>query len=1573
MEDQLKGGSHKRPLAILLGELRAAPPRALEELAAALIERLLDVRIAISKSGFQHGGDAGTAGRAGRLLRIECKRYSDTTPLSDRELQGEIDDARRRRPGLEAWILVATREVPENTLDTLNLKGREVGIPIVIVDWAESTTRVPDLAALCAWAPDLVASHFGTRAATVARALQRQAPPTLERMRSELQPWHIGFSQLQELANARLHQTWTNEVESRAAFGQNAAGGANPDLIERKTVSAQLSQWWGEPTAKPAVVYGAEGVGKTWATLQWVIANLSVLPITLVLPASAFPEVRGLSPASVMDLLAGALHGVTLSQDRIYWRERLYRLLERPVEEGPALVLFIDGLNQEASFDWRRLIQVLQAGPFTQRVRLLLSTQTHFLEDRLQDLRFISSGAKLIGVEPYDLTDGGEFDQMLAKHGRQRADLAPDLVPLARVPRLFPLATALSADAALHGDATVSRLLWAYGRDQLSMREGRAFTENDWEEWLRDLARQHWSVIRDRGGSEVIPQTYSVSQLDAQVGRTSLEASLNYRRLAEIIDGTWMEQVPGQPNIYRPKESTIYLALAAELLGQLEAAMAQRPESVSGALGAWIESFAATAAAADILAAAVSIAVAKGLTHASPLTSALVCALLQSQNASGSHRSEVRALAPAITAALLDAVERSSSRAQASARRWALDSLRDIPQASVSAWALIYDRVVSWVAHVTCPRPSEAAGADAPDRHFAERLLVRIGTDQPGRQVVMGVPIRVHEREMENLGDSVPQLLAGKPLVPAMRVLVAACVTAAIDMSACRAWEGFKWVILLNAIDRAETVDELARLSETARTAVEPGDGVHPEMPTRVAALLLWLTGVETHEIAASSLRVTFERGWSYDRDYLADPAGSWFTPEYRHVSQVLEDERFQLLPRLKRVSAYVGDPLLSVSESFAASLKAAADGFDMRALHTVGSWTSEDHAFHELMPAVARFAPDTAASVARRFLTGLPDRSGERRNWGAKYVHGFLIVADSEAAEAARSLRLARGETADGEEPYLAMKLLEIELLLLPASTQLDRLVEAADAYLSLQLLTIVRPVDDDEVSRFLARWPLKNRRAAEVILNVLAARPATLSEQNFNALREFAGQDTDLKLRVLAFIALTSSVPKEFGEYLLQRGWRASPEQDLFEQERGSEAVCAASAARALEELETIVTPSALLEEASKRGGAPDAAKVAARAIEAIVRPDIPSEPPDDVLVSVEVGRRAGFVSFDPQERTSDDAETVAEAFNLEVRVRMHKEANAAGHEYLKRMRSLGETLASKPVRLKDARMLVAHCSAEVERWLDGMEGLTPAFRNRLNAAGGLYLTLCEALIEVNSPLATPLWHAIEKGLKIRFVGVANLNELYHIPFRAPDTAVALRLRGTLYELARNANDKAYMDLVICAMVNKQHSWLTSKIDDDAASGEDWRSTRAVVVRGLAGLDTRAGQLDWPEGPAATHWESLRHAAMLRRNSISIARHWWNAFLDAANVEHAYAAWILFARYADRRAYAWMNDDVSARKPAGELWRLKLLHVEANQYALASAMKENESKGSRNPERYLFHLDPPEQWLDSADLPSI
>jgi hypothetical protein len=202
----------------LKAELQAADrARALENFAAAALGQLMQVPVAVAKSGFQHGGDAGAGGQQGRRFRIECKKYSDGTSLSDRELLGEIDHALARDEALEGWILVATRSVPEQLVQDLNEKAERIGVPIITIDWHEN--GVSPLAALCAFAPDLTAQLISQDAGALAEALRPAADASIEALRRSLQAWNPGLAaHLRRRARPRCGRRRTNQQ------GQEAVG-----------------------------------------------------------------------------------------------------------------------------------------------------------------------------------------------------------------------------------------------------------------------------------------------------------------------------------------------------------------------------------------------------------------------------------------------------------------------------------------------------------------------------------------------------------------------------------------------------------------------------------------------------------------------------------------------------------------------------------------------------------------------------------------------------------------------------------------------------------------------------------------------------------------------------------------------------------------------------------------------------------------------------------------------------------------------------------------------------------------------------------------------------------------------------------------------------------------------------------------------------------------------------------------------------------------------------------------------------------------------------------------------------
>ena len=240
----------------------------LENLAAGLIGGLLSIPVAVAKSGFQHGGDAGTAGHQGRRLRLECKKYSDETSFSARELLGEIDHALARDEALEAWILVATRSVPEQLAQDLVQKGERLGVPVIVIDWKHR--ELAPLAALCAFEPDVVAAEFSQEASEPARALHSVAGNAIGALLRNLQSWCLGFESLRSQSHRRLDSIWTSPRTSNAELGQDAAGGVQPKKVKRRSAHDTLTAWWVGPARddSPAAIIGWDGVGKTWAALD---------------------------------------------------------------------------------------------------------------------------------------------------------------------------------------------------------------------------------------------------------------------------------------------------------------------------------------------------------------------------------------------------------------------------------------------------------------------------------------------------------------------------------------------------------------------------------------------------------------------------------------------------------------------------------------------------------------------------------------------------------------------------------------------------------------------------------------------------------------------------------------------------------------------------------------------------------------------------------------------------------------------------------------------------------------------------------------------------------------------------------------------------------------------------------------------------------------------------------------------------------------------------------------------------------------------------------------------------------
>ncbi len=1522
---------------MLIRELQDGDAKMFENLAAALIGRLLNVHVSVAKSGFQHGGDAGPAGDQGRRFRLECKKYSSTTYLKDRELLGEIDHALARDEALEGWFLVATRSVPEQLAQDLVQKGEKLGIPVVILDWKEH--EITSLAALCSFDPDLVESEFSRKAATFARALQVTSTDAVEMLRRNLQSWCLGFESLRDRSHKKLDSIWSSPRASNAELGQDVAGAAQDKRIKRSAVHQALSTWWHGPARSdsPAAVIGWDGVGKTWAVLDWLIETKGEQPVILIIPSSAAANLSTVSETNVKQFVADRLYEVSGVRDSQHWLRRLDYLLKRPSDEGPVLTLFFDGLNQESSVPWLSLLKVLQGETFAGRVRVVISSRNHYFDNKLSRLRGLVVAAVPITVDLYDTAPGGELDQMLAFESLTQADLHPDLIELARTPRLFKLVVRFRENLVKAGQITLHRLLWEYGRDSFGVRAGKSFSESEWKAWLKEIAQKY------RDGVEA----FSVKSLGETVNRPDLSETEVYSRLSDIIDGRFAKPEPSGCLQLAP--AVIAHALGVAVLAQLDAVVTPTFESLDAELTLWLDPIAGFDQRAEILRAAVSIMVERGDSGKSPITGVLVTAWLQSQNVGDNHRRELANLALYLTGALLDAVEHSDNYTHASARLWAVNALRAIPRKGVAALTTIVERIRKWFSIISREIDSH------PDskKSLSDRFIQRIGIDTSGPVTVIGVDLELVDQFDISLRSVAPSIIEGFPLAQVVPIMEVAAISLAIKGRE-EGWDGLKWLCFLNEVDPDDTVEVLRALSKDVRFRT-PEPGVHADLPARTAAILLWLSGQEIDEDTAVSIDPGIDRWWTYEKDYLPQPGRSFFPLERRHAEIVLHDTELPLLTRIQRTKELWLDPNFEPPDAFVDEVRAAIPHLDVEKLDRHMSHTIEDHNFEELEPVFARCAPQQLADLIHNKMQNMATCPPESRYWNAVSVTDHFLLAGESEAVAAKTLRMSNTDEDEGREFYAASQLLILELQNLDAQAQIDRLIQSNLKSILTDLAEVLRVPTSHDVDALISRYAPSSAKEQDDLITLLSIHRVEFSDSAWSWLEGFAKQ-TDYDHRGLVFQMLTRADAERFGRRLVADGWSWRPEADVWINHYGTGAYIEATRALPFEQIIQRLAPWRILEAARLRGSDRMEVRLAAEIFSHVLMIEKVEEPDPGSNLSVDrADVESPPFSFSVSPRTSEDdannpMEALSKAMDAKAQEKAYRRAAETAISRIRELHASGASLYLAKIDTADYEQVLEHTPDMVDLWIEGYQEISTNFRHRVRLAEGAFLTLCEALLAYDPVRGTQFWRAVRASVVTRYMGVAGVEELLHMVFRVPDSPEVNELRNELTRWVYSNTDRDLFNLATAASYNGKADWLARIIETDRASPLAWKRKRGVVFAGFTTNNTLPVADAWPEGEIRTGYAALECKSARFRWAEACAHHWWCVYLKAQDLVEAYAAWVLFLRSADQRAWIWINQDWQAENENSSFMQLKLSHARLNRSARKRAMEKRVGKLDEN-----------------------
>ena len=136
-------------LTRLADRLRALPSSGaagFEGLVRNLLEAITGQLYRLAKSGPQGGTDLRSASANTLQVGLEAKRFAAGTRLPQDQLEAKLTQAASQADPLDLWVLAATREVTDTDARALETNGTELGLAVLVLDWPEEATALPELA-----------------------------------------------------------------------------------------------------------------------------------------------------------------------------------------------------------------------------------------------------------------------------------------------------------------------------------------------------------------------------------------------------------------------------------------------------------------------------------------------------------------------------------------------------------------------------------------------------------------------------------------------------------------------------------------------------------------------------------------------------------------------------------------------------------------------------------------------------------------------------------------------------------------------------------------------------------------------------------------------------------------------------------------------------------------------------------------------------------------------------------------------------------------------------------------------------------------------------------------------------------------------------------------------------------------------------------------------------------------------------------------------------------------------------------------------------------------------------------
>ena len=352
----------KAHLENLKAALRTLPPsgtNGFEGLIAATLQAICGVQFRLAVSGSQHGLD-GASIYSKDSICFEAKRYDDSIPKN--EVISKIAELNR---DCELWILGATSTVSAQLANSCKQLGAERGISILILDWNNSAVS-PFAAALAMAGQDsekflklhLTKNFQLVKAALTAIKSDASFSAHDKGIRDEITAASTGIPLARRVNCAWLTRAFSERQIAINQFRQPLCPSDSKifqSLVRKYIVDALVPCFMDPPNKTVTFVVAGDGSGKSWVVAQTYLALLEK-PITLFLmPNDAVEQARTEFDTWLIAQIIRQTGEQSAPEKVERWRRKLKLWRTLPRDET-RIVLVLDGINQQPSHDWARII-----------------------------------------------------------------------------------------------------------------------------------------------------------------------------------------------------------------------------------------------------------------------------------------------------------------------------------------------------------------------------------------------------------------------------------------------------------------------------------------------------------------------------------------------------------------------------------------------------------------------------------------------------------------------------------------------------------------------------------------------------------------------------------------------------------------------------------------------------------------------------------------------------------------------------------------------------------------------------------------------------------------------------------------------------------------------------------------------------------------------------------------------------------------------------------------------------------------------------------------------------------------